>query len=92
MDGNGAQNAIASTSTPQKEGKEKKEKPKSKTAQQVIKAHFAGQANCKGCYLIIKICIGCCFHSAEVFVYMHATHDMVYQLLKATLLNAFTVN
>ncbi|XP_073707413.1 RNA-binding protein 5 [Garra rufa] len=32
-----AQGAAASTSTPQKEGKEKKEKPKSKTAQQIAK-------------------------------------------------------
>ncbi|KAI4879602.1 hypothetical protein NFI96_027996, partial [Prochilodus magdalenae] len=34
---NGAQTAAASSSTPAKEGKEKKEKPKSKTAQQIAK-------------------------------------------------------
>lgn len=36
VDANNAAQNAASTSTPQKEGKEKKEKPKSKTAQQVI--------------------------------------------------------
>ncbi|XP_048055108.1 RNA-binding protein 5 isoform X1 [Megalobrama amblycephala] len=37
VDANNAAQNAASTSTPQKEGKEKKEKPKSKTAQQIAK-------------------------------------------------------